>query len=271
MQVIPRISIVPTIGKVGSMVTVTGHGFGAGETVRFSFYKTPNVGIVMASAVADKYGRAEATFAIPASTVSGHKIAGKGASSGLSASRTFTVQPSLLLSPSSGKPGATIQVSLRGFQAGETVDIKLEGRSGPVKQIEVSSSGSAIASSSTAFKIPTSYDPGDYQVTATGQSSHVNAFRTLSVLLPTGATAPSPTPTTTVSPTESATEVASPEETVVATETATEAPTDVPTDTPTAAPTETETATPTDTPTETETPTETPAETATPSPTVTPT
>ncbi len=273
MQVTPRVSIVPTIGKVGSTVTVTGHGYGAGETVRFSFYKTPNTGTQMVSAVANKYGRAEASFAIPASTVSGHKIVGRGAQSGLTASRTFTVQPSLLLSPSSGKPGATIQVSLRGFQAGETVAIILEGRDTPVKQIKVSSSGSAIASSSTSFKIPTLYDPGDYQVTATGQSSNVNAFKTVSVLLPSGAKAPTATPTTTdtpnSTPTEVASEVASPEqtdtavptetetavptetptETATATETATEIPTEIPTDAPTEAPTETPTPTATDTPT----------------------
>jgi hypothetical protein len=277
IQVIPRISIIPNIGKVGSNVTVTAHGYAAGETVRFSFYKSATVGTHMTSAPADKYGRAAASFVVPASELGGHKIAGRGAISGLTASRTYTVQPSLQLIPQSGKPGATIRVSLRGFKAGEVVAIKLEGQSTPVKKITVSSTGSANATSSNSFKIPTSYDSYDYQVTAIGQTSGVSAFRTLSVLLPSGAKAPAPTPTSvpedTATPTETPPAVASPEETENPQLTATPTSTAVPTETETAVATATEVATetPTDTPTETSTipPTEIP--TLTPAPTETPT
>jgi Lysyl oxidase len=273
MQVIPRISIIPNIGKVGSTVTVTAHGYAAGETVRFSFYKSATVGTLMASAPTDKYGRAAASFVVPASELGGHKIAGRGAISGLTASRTYTVQPSLQLVPQSGKPGAPIRVSLRGFKAGEVVAIKLEGRTTPVKIITVSSTGSANAISSNSFTIPTSSVPDDYQVTATGQTSGVSAFRTLSVLLPSGAKAPSPTPISTpevtATPTETPPAIASPEETETpqATETATS--TAIPTETETAVATATET--PTNAPTETSTipPMETPA--VTPAPTETPT
>jgi hypothetical protein len=276
MQVIPRISIIPNIGKVGSTVTVTAHGYAAGETVRFSFYKSATVGTLMASAPADKYGRAAASFVVPASELGGHKIAGRGAISGLTASRTYTVQPSLLLIPHTGKPGATISVSLRGFKAGEVVAITLEGRSTPVKTITVSSTGSASATSSNSFKIPTSYSPDDYQVTATGQTSGVSAFRMLSVLLPTGAKAPSPTPTSTpevkVTATETPSATASPEgtETPAVTETATL--TAIPTETETTVATATEVATETPTSSPTETPTIPPTETPilTPAPTETP-
>lgn len=266
MQVIPRISIMPTLGKVGSTLTVSAHGYASGETVRFSFCKVPGVSTLMATAPADKYGRAEVSFTVPASQLGSHLIAVKGASSGLSSARTYTVQPSVQLFPSAGVPGAAIELSLRGFQAGEVVAIKLEGRSTPVKMITVSSTGSAVASSATSFKIPASYGGGDYQVTAMGQTSNVNAFRTLTVLAKSGANAPSPTLTATLTTTATPTEVASPGATgpVIPVATATEGPTDTPTGTSTAAPTETQSLAPTSTPIDT--PTEVPTETSTVSP-----
>jgi hypothetical protein len=260
MQTIPRLTIVPTVGKVGSIVTVTAHGFASGESIRFSFYKSPNVSTTMATVPADKYGRAAASFAIPASQLGSHLIVARGVSSGLKASRTYTVQPNLTLVPTSGAPGAPIGISLRGFKAGEKVEIKLQGRSTPMKTITVSTTGSAVSSSTNAFKIPTSYDPGDYSVTANGLTSGVSSTRTLKVLGPGGSgTSPTPTATATASPTETPTGTAVPETpttepTVTATDTPTETPSPTATDTPTESPTETPSPTATETPTETATP-----------------
>jgi hypothetical protein len=251
MQTLPRLSIAPTIGKVGSIVSVTAHGYASGENVAFSYYTSPSIGTTMVTAPADKYGRAAASFAVPASQLGNHLIVARGVASGLKSSRTYTVQPNLTLVPSSGAPGTSIGISLRGFKAGEQVEIKLQGRSTPVKTITVSSTGSAVASTTNSFKIPTSYDPGDYTVTAKGLTSSVSSTRTLEVLAPSGASlSPTPTATTTSTPTEST----SPSATVM-----TETPTIEPTATATTTP-ETPTTEPTDTPTET--PTETPAPTA---------
>jgi hypothetical protein len=257
MQTIPRVSIVPTIGKVGSTVTVTAHGYASGESVAFSFYKSPNVPTTIKTVASDQNGRAAASFAIPATQVGSHLIVARGVSSGLKASRTFTVQPSLTLVPASGTPGAMIGISLRGFKAGEKVEIKLEGRTTPMKTITVSSTGSAVSSSTNSFKIPTSYGPGDYAVTANGLTSGVSATRNLKMLAPSGSsTSPTPTatptasPTDTPSPTETAVlETPTLEPTATATDTPTETPTIAPTDTPTETPSPTETSTPTETPT----------------------
>jgi hypothetical protein len=165
------------------------------------------------------------------------------------------------MASSSGKRGATINVSLRGYAAHESVRIRwLHGSSWvELKRVTTSSTGSA----NVDVKVPSWASIGSQKVRGDGivGRAQTNAFDVTGSSAATSKT-PTPTPTKTKTPTPSATvPQASPvitetvpaeiiTETPAATETATvEAPTEVPTEVPTEIPTEVPTDISTETPT----------------------
>ncbi len=77
--------------------------------------------------------------------------------------------PSITLKPTSGPPTTKVSVSGAGFGASETVTVDFG--STPETTAATSSTGTFTA----ALKVPAAAAPGSYLVTATGQSSHLNA------------------------------------------------------------------------------------------------
>jgi outer membrane protein assembly factor BamB len=83
----PSITLSPTSGQPSTSVAVTGSGFGAGETVNLSFDAKK-----VAAATTTSTGTFSKTIKVPKKASSGvHTVKASGATSGLTATATFTV------------------------------------------------------------------------------------------------------------------------------------------------------------------------------------
>ena len=112
-------------GPVGTSATVTGTGFAAGFTVNVTVGTLP-----LASAVSDSAGGFTATGTIPtglaagAQTVTAADLAGNNANANPD---TFTVTPSLAVSPTSGLAGSLVTVTGSGWKINDTVTLTFAG------------------------------------------------------------------------------------------------------------------------------------------------
>jgi subtilisin len=89
-NVVAAISVNPTSGKSGSTVTITGSGFGAGETVTIYWDKVSGKGL--ASVRANSNGEFSVTVKVPTrQTLGDHLFIARGGSSGNQATATFRV------------------------------------------------------------------------------------------------------------------------------------------------------------------------------------
>ncbi|MBI4284614.1 MAG: IPT/TIG domain-containing protein [Chloroflexi bacterium] len=123
------ISASRTTGPPGTSVTITGSGFGAGETGIVVTYDgtalTPNL-------TASAQGGWSTTITIPPSTAGSHTIDAAGAITTATAIAdiTFTTTPTIAISRTSGTVGSPLTVSGSGFGANETgIVVTLDGSS----------------------------------------------------------------------------------------------------------------------------------------------
>ncbi len=128
-SVAPSLSINPNSGWVGRVVTVSGAGFGSGETNIAVIYDDL---VVKTNISADLNGSWQSSFSIPASSKGTHKVDAKGATTVLEdvPDTVFTVSPGIKVEQASGRlgdiirTGDTLYVNGFGFQENET-DIKV--------------------------------------------------------------------------------------------------------------------------------------------------
>ena len=109
-------------GKVGVALAVSLKGFAAGETVSVSWFEGAS-GTILKNATMSTTGGGYAFFAVPDASAGPHTIQANGLSSGVSATSSFAVVPSVFLSPTVGKPGTTITTTLKGYSPGEAVAV----------------------------------------------------------------------------------------------------------------------------------------------------
>ena len=102
----PTISINPTSGPVGTLVTVTGNGFDPISTVAITFG-----GSSVSTVNPTSNGGFTVTFNVPLSSLIGDQTV-KATQGSKSASKTFKVtalvNPSIILDPQSGPVGASV-------------------------------------------------------------------------------------------------------------------------------------------------------------------
>jgi len=150
-SIIPVISRNPSGGAVGTSVTVSGSGFGAGETgIRVTFDGTS----VVSNISATSNGSWTGTFSVPAAISGSHTIDASGnTTAALSVGDiSFTVTPSISLGKETGPPGTSIVVTGTGFAANETgINVTYDGSKVGVTVIANSKGGW-----STSFDIPDS-------------------------------------------------------------------------------------------------------------------
>ena len=254
----PFVETSVSTGIVGSTLDYSVHRYPIKVTVNARWD-----GIVVDTVHTSKSAKAIGALTIPAAPMGPHTI--KWNYGSWVASKMYTIKPRIKVIPSSDvSRGQTVDISLRGFAAHETVRIRWKkGTSyANIATVMTSSTGSA----NKDVHVPTFVPDGPTSVRGDGTHGHAqtNAV-TVSGGPMSGSTVKAPTPTPTATTTASATE------------TTTASPTVAPTDTPEASPS-VEPTTPTATPEETASPTDTqvveepspePSETA--SPTTTPT
>lgn len=211
---IPSVVATPTRGIVGSNVDLRLDGFSEDEQVQVAFYKTTTIVSSTQTATVDGGGGVSLTIPIPAAPYGRHKVEATGLSSGAKAVAYVSIAPSISLIPDTAPAGGTVSVSLRGFSAGELVDLVVARDGTVLTQVTTSHSGSVTASSAS-FTIPESNEPGTYRIFATGATSGVVARTFLAVALagssedevktPSPSATPRVDPTSTPVPTETVT------------------------------------------------------------------
>ncbi len=121
----PGCTIGASAGVVGSSLSVTCSAMTPTETVRVywdSDGATAKVSIFIAS-----NGSGTSTFTVPDAVGGAHQVLFTGTASGSLPTKTFTITPSLKLSPTSGKVGAFFTATLTGNGANEPIELRFDG------------------------------------------------------------------------------------------------------------------------------------------------
>jgi hypothetical protein len=190
VNVVPALTATPRSTVVGAQVTVTLTGFSALETVDLRLFKTASVTVAIGSAQVAANGKGTLSFEVPAVPYGGHSLEGVGRSSGAIGRGSITVMPTVDAVPDDIEAGELVGISLRGFAAGETVSLTIDGE--PLGTVVASHSGSA-SSRTTLLTVPDDLSPGAYEMTAVGDRSARPATTGITVVAPEPAEEPPPT------------------------------------------------------------------------------
>ncbi|MFC2044172.1 hypothetical protein ACFLT8_03120 [Chloroflexota bacterium] len=141
----------PTLGSAGDTVTVNGYGFIANTTITITFGSVDT-----ATVVSDSNGSFSASLNVPTVASGTHEV--KASDSTNTASKVFTVSPSVELSPVEGYTGTEVIVSGSGFRANQLISISFDGGD-PIATIDSTADGRF----SSNFNVPVR-GAGDYIV-----------------------------------------------------------------------------------------------------------
>jgi hypothetical protein len=169
----PSVTVSPTNGTPGTLVTVSGSGFGAGETgITMTFDSTP-VGFLVTASL---QGTWSGTFTVPAAAGGGHVITAYGAATSANnvASVTFIVTPIITSSQTNGPPGTSVTVNGYGFGANESGITVTYDTLSAASGITASSQGSWKAT----FTVPSSA-AGSHALAAFGASTRASSITTV--------------------------------------------------------------------------------------------
>ena len=242
---VPSLRLSPVSGLTGAAVNATLRGYPANQTVDI-VWRHASSSVTVARVATSYSGSASVGFTVPASHIGGHAVDGI-ALGGAKAAASFSVAPSVTITPTAGTASTSIQTTLRGFGRYESIRVTWAGPGATNVTIQTIAA-SATGSAATTFTPPANAAPGPATITATGLTSGAAATRTFDVT-PTVST-PTPTPTTTPPPA-----TATPSPTPSAPPTATPvAPTPTVEPTPTITPNPTSTPEPTSAPSDAGTP-----------------
>jgi hypothetical protein len=186
------ITIDPEEGPVGSEVEITGEEFLGNEDLVIT-YDDDEIDIESGDDDTDRDGEFDLTVLIPESTTGAHTI--KVTVGGSEAEAEFTVEPEIILDPTSGEAGTDVSVSGTGF--GRRSDVVVYFDAEGVATDTTNSDGSFGAT----FTVP-ELDAGIYDVEAEDDDGNLDTAKfTITVPEPTQPTEPAPTPTPAPSPT----------------------------------------------------------------------
>jgi hypothetical protein len=192
LRVNPLISLMTTSGTVGSTVAAQMRGFGGGESVLLTFDTGSGVRSLV-RVTASGAGSAEASFVVPASARGKHRVSATG-SLGNGTYTTYFTRQSAWVSSGTPAPGRLVRVQVRGFVAGEPVDIRFDTPDAPALG---SVTASATGSGSVAVRIPGDSVEGSHDLWLLGrQGTSTRVPLTITV-----AEVPAPTATITIEPT----------------------------------------------------------------------
>ena len=176
--VVPSLALTITIGKPAQAASATLRGYAAGESVELRWYDTPTSYTVIGNAVASALGSATIAFIAPQGANGAHTVEAAG-STGNVASATFTVQPNLVLTPTTGPAGTTTSLTLSGYRPGEVVTVRwYDTATSPVQVTTVipAADGSAQVSINTPEGV-NGFHKID-AVSSTGLNAYVNFLTT---------------------------------------------------------------------------------------------
>jgi hypothetical protein len=121
----PIILLNSTSGSTGTAVNATGTGFGPSKIITIKYDGTTQT-TTPATVTTTAYGTFSCTFSIPASSNGGHSVSATDASAN-TASASFTVSPTINLTPTTSTFGSTVTVSGTGFGASKAITGTFDG------------------------------------------------------------------------------------------------------------------------------------------------
>ncbi len=151
-NVIPSITLNPTSGPIGSLVTVYGTGFAASQSLIITFAGATVVTNPI-TINTDGFGFFSAIFTIPTGQIAGAKNVVVTDANSNSATSQFAVTPSIALNPTSGNVGSTVTLSGSGFAANSAIALKFAGST--VTLGGTTSTNSSGAFTGATFTVPT--------------------------------------------------------------------------------------------------------------------
>jgi len=153
-------------------------GFGANQTVSFAWFNDAATSAPLAttppSITTDANGHATATFSVPDGHMGAHTI--KAMSATTSGTVSFNIQPTFVLSATSGKPGDVVTATFTGYG---TDSISLSWYATASNPTPLGMVGpDAIGRATMQFTVPASAAPGNYSVAAssTGLAAQAKPF-----------------------------------------------------------------------------------------------
>ncbi|PIX16494.1 hypothetical protein COZ71_07525, partial [Candidatus Desantisbacteria bacterium CG_4_8_14_3_um_filter_40_12] len=167
------ISITPKSGTVGSLVTVSGNGFGSTESIRIHFGAT--MSIVLTTSVAN--GSFTTSFTINTQGYGTTTITADGIWTPIKPTGTFTILPRIIYtSPLSGTVGTEISIRGNGFGRLEMVNIQFGTHSGIV-----STQATELGSWTSSFTINTQ-PYGSTTITASDATNGISATTSVKII-----------------------------------------------------------------------------------------
>jgi hypothetical protein len=125
----PTVTMTPTSGGVGTVITVVANGFGASETGIKVLYSGKEI---RSGITAETTGSWNTSFSVPSSTKGSHIISFVGSTTASAdiSDKTFTVAPSVICSQSVGSVEDEIKISGNGFANNESsIEVTFDGKS----------------------------------------------------------------------------------------------------------------------------------------------
>jgi hypothetical protein len=160
--VAPVVTMDPTSGGVGTLVTLAGNGFASAEGIKVQFSSAD----VRTGITSEIDGSWSTSFAVPSSNKGSHivNIIGDNTTANEIPNLIFTVSPSVSVSPSSAYAGDNIQINGSGFANNETtIEVIFDG-----KQILRNLVADDTGNWSSPFQLPESVN-GPHNLNADGR------------------------------------------------------------------------------------------------------
>lgn len=180
---LPQVYLRPQAGGPGSVTTVQGDAFDAGEVVKI-FWNTKGhaSGVLIATATGNSTGSFTVNATIPNGYAPGvYYVAGIGQTSKLITTYKYTIYtPTFALAPVKGSANTTMTLSAYGFTGLESVDIFWNNGSTPMASATTNGFGYL---SPTKVTVPAA-EVGSYPVKVVGRTSQLAITNTYTVLSP---------------------------------------------------------------------------------------
>jgi hypothetical protein len=134
----PSIRLSSSSGNIASNVTVSYRGFTKNRAVRIKWD-----GTTIVTATTSAAGDGATVIAVPNGVKGAHTV--KVVMGEVSAAATYSIRPQIRMSPASVTVGRTISTSFRGYAAGESVKVTLDGATTALATVRMSSTGDGTA------------------------------------------------------------------------------------------------------------------------------
>jgi hypothetical protein len=164
-------------GSPFQTIVVSGTNFGPSESVKVFWDSTASSPLATTTALGN--GSFAVGVTVPQAISGTHTLIAVGQTSGRTARALFQVKPFVILSPTSGKAGATETLFAVGFPAGETVAAVWF----PGFTLQGTGTTNAVGTAVVPYTVP-SVAPGSYFVIGYGITSKAYAFAPFTVLPP---------------------------------------------------------------------------------------